>query len=167
MAHSHLSSVLIISKACTHIVSCSPVLTVEHHPHFGLEIIVSQLPESKGLFGWVLQQAESHADSVFWRKAWWMDKAVIQAKKDNDLHNPTIIWITELHLGNVCQSSPGALGQLYISVEGVAGKSAEDERLDWNTLHSWVGSLSQTKCLHHVKAYNKYAHSTSDVYYHS
>lgn len=74
------SDVLIISEACTHIVSCSPVLTVQHHPHFGLEIVVSELPESKGLLGRVLQQAEGHADSVLWRKACWMDKAVIQAK---------------------------------------------------------------------------------------
>lgn len=40
-----------------------------------------------------------------------------------------IICIADLHLGNVCKNSPCALGQLYVSVEGVAGNSAEDKRL--------------------------------------
>lgn len=58
--------VLIFFEACTHIVSSNPVLTIQHHPHFRLEIVVSELPESKGLLGRFLQQTKGHADSVLW-----------------------------------------------------------------------------------------------------
>lgn len=50
------------------------LLTVQHHPHHGLEIAVSELPESKGLPRYILQHAEGDADSVLWREASRVDK---------------------------------------------------------------------------------------------
>lgn len=40
------------------------LLTVEQDSHLGLEMAVGELPESKGLPGRALQQAEAHADGV-------------------------------------------------------------------------------------------------------
>lgn len=50
------------------------LLTIEHHSHFGLEVVVSKLPKGKGLPGRILQHAEGDADGVFWGEACRVDK---------------------------------------------------------------------------------------------
>lgn len=50
------------------------LLTVEHHSHLRLEIIVGELPEGEGLPGCLLQHAEGDADGVLWREACRVDK---------------------------------------------------------------------------------------------
>lgn len=50
------------------------LLTVQHNPHLGLEILIGELPQGKGLSGRVLQQAESNADGVFWRETGRVDE---------------------------------------------------------------------------------------------
>lgn len=50
------------------------LLTVEHHSHLWLKVNVSELPESKGLPGCVLQHAEGDADGVLWRETCRVDK---------------------------------------------------------------------------------------------
>lgn len=49
-------------------------LTVEHHSHLGLEVIVGELPEGEGLPGCFLQHAEGDADGVLWRETCRVDK---------------------------------------------------------------------------------------------
>lgn len=50
------------------------LLTVNNHPHLWLEINVSELPESKGLPGRILQDPKGDADGVVWRKTCWVNK---------------------------------------------------------------------------------------------
>lgn len=50
------------------------LLTVQNHPHFGLEVGVSELPEGERLSGCILQHTESDADGVLRREACRMDK---------------------------------------------------------------------------------------------
>lgn len=50
------------------------LLTVQHHPHLGLEVAVSELPEGKGLPGCILQHAEGDADGVLRGEARRVDK---------------------------------------------------------------------------------------------
>lgn len=45
------------------------LLTVQHYPQFGLEIAVSELPESKWLPRCALQQAEAYANCVLCRES--------------------------------------------------------------------------------------------------
>lgn len=49
-------------------------LTVQYNPHLGLEVLIGELPQGKGLPGRVLQQAEGDADGVFWRDASRVDE---------------------------------------------------------------------------------------------
>lgn len=49
-------------------------LTVEHHSHLGLEVIVRELPEGEGLPGCILQHTEGEADGVLWRETRWVDE---------------------------------------------------------------------------------------------
>lgn len=57
------------------------LLTVQHHPHLGLEVVVSELPEGKGLPGCILQHAKGDADGVVWREACRVDKSGGREKK--------------------------------------------------------------------------------------
>lgn len=50
------------------------LLTIQHHSHFGLEVVVGELPEGKGFPGCVLENTEGNADGVLWRKTYWMDE---------------------------------------------------------------------------------------------
>ena len=50
------------------------LLTIEHHSHHGLEVIVSELPEGKRFPGCFLQQAEGDADGVLWRETCRVDE---------------------------------------------------------------------------------------------
>lgn len=49
-------------------------LTVEHHSHLGLEVIVGELPKGEGLPGCFLQHAEGDADGVLWRETCRVDE---------------------------------------------------------------------------------------------
>lgn len=49
-------------------------LTVEHHSHLGLEVVVGELPEGEGLPGSLLQHAEADADGVFRRETCRVDE---------------------------------------------------------------------------------------------
>lgn len=50
------------------------LLTVQHHPHLGLEVVVGELPQGEGLSGRVLQHAEGDADGVLRREAGRVDE---------------------------------------------------------------------------------------------
>lgn len=76
---------LFIKKNPTHKVNSSfaaeVLLTVQHNPHLGLEILISELPQGEGLPGRVLQQAESDADGVFWIEARRVDESAGRRRK--------------------------------------------------------------------------------------
>lgn len=50
------------------------LLTVNHHSHLWLEVIVCELPESKRLPGCILQHSEGNADGVLWGETCRVDK---------------------------------------------------------------------------------------------
>lgn len=49
-------------------------LTVKHHTHLGLEVIVGELPEGEGFPGCFLQHAEGDADGVLGRETCRVNK---------------------------------------------------------------------------------------------
>lgn len=52
------------------------LLTVNHHSHLWLEVILRELPESKRLPGCILQHSEGNADGVLWK----------DGKRDHKIH---------------------------------------------------------------------------------
>lgn len=58
------------------------LLTVQRDPHLGLEVAVSELPQSEGLPGCALQQAEAHADGVLGREAGRVDVSAGKEAED-------------------------------------------------------------------------------------